>query len=115
MKIPANWNNLFSNVFYDKTINVLTRADSYDAEGGLVTNTDDASRTINCNVRFTNLEALQESMGLRYKIDLALTMSTEEEMALNSIIGYETRKYLVTDVIPFDSHILAVCKIWKSS
>jgi len=115
MKIPATWNKIFANVFYDKTINVLTRADSYDDEGGLITSADTVARTIDCNVKFTNLDVLQQSIGLRYEIDMAITMATTESIALNSIIGYESRKYLITDVIPFDSHILVVCKIWKSS
>jgi len=115
MKIPATWNKLFANVFYDKTINVLVRSDSYDDEGGLITTADTIARTINCNVKFKNLDVIQQIIGLRYEIDMAITMATTESIALNSLIGYENRKYLVSDVIPYDSHILVVCKIWKSS
>lgn len=114
MKIPNSWNSVFSNTFYDKEISVLVRADQYDSEGGLVTTAVVEASSFFGNVRFTKLDAIQESLGLRYEIDLAITTSPDISIHLNNVISYKDVKYLVTDVIPYDSHLLVVCKIWKS-
>jgi hypothetical protein len=113
MKIPNSWNSVFSNTFYDKEISVLVRADQYDSEGGLVTTATVEESSFFGNVRFTKLDVIQEKLGLRYEIDLAITTSPDTSVGLNNVVSYKDVKYLVTDVIPFDSHLLVVCKIWK--
>jgi hypothetical protein len=90
------------------------RADQYDSEGGLVTTAEVEASSFFGNVRFTKLDAIQENLGLRYEIDLAITTSLDSVVNINNLVSYKNVKYLVTDVIPFDSHLLVVCKIWKS-
>ena len=114
MKIPNSWNAVFSEVFYDKEVSVLVRADQYDAEGGLITSANVPSSVFFGNVRYTNLKAVQETLGLRYEIDIAITASINTSIAINNIVQYQNKKYLVTDVMPYDSHLLIVGKIWKS-
>lgn len=113
MLIPSDWNSIFSKIFYDKNIDILSREDSYDAEGGLITNTGVMS-TFKGNVQFNNLKAVQEGLGLLYKIDMTITTQNTVTVDINSILKYQNIKYLVTDVIPFDTHKMVVCKIWKS-
>ena len=114
MKIPNSWGSVFSNIFYDKEISVLVRADQYDSEGGLVTSAEVESYSFFGNVRFTKLDVIQENLGLRYEIDMTITAPLSTSINLNNIVSYKDLKYLVTDVIPFDSHLMVVCKIWKS-
>lgn len=114
MKIPSNWNSVFSNIFYDKEISVLVRADQYDSEGGLVTSAEVEASSFFGNVRFKTLEADQENIGLRYDVDMTITAPLGTSVNLNDVLKYKDRKYLVTDLMPFDSHLTVVCKIWKS-
>lgn len=113
MLVSNDWNSIFSKVFYDKSIDILNRTDTYDAEGGLVTSTG-AMSTFKGNVQFNNLKAVQEELGLLYKIDMTITTQTTVSLEINSILSYQDNKYIVTDVIPFDTHKVVVCKIWKS-
>lgn len=114
MKIPSNWNSIFEKTFYDKQVDVLSRHDTYDSEGGLITNIDSGIlSTFFGNVRFDNLKAIQENYGLKEKIDLIITAPTNTSLDLNNLVRYESKEYLITDVIPFDSHLMVACKIWK--
>lgn len=114
MKIPSNWNSVFSNIFYDKEISVLIRSDQYDSEGGLVSVATVPSSSFFGNVRFKNLEADQENLGLRYNIDIVITAPLDTSIELNNILEYRNIKYLITDLMPFDSHLMVVCRRWKS-
>ena len=111
MKIPSNWNTVFSNVFYDKTIDVLKREDTFDNEGGLIS-TVVYDYSFNGNVRFDNLKQVQEDLGLVESINIAITTQVRD-LPLNSIFQYQDKKYLVTDAVPFDSHLMVVGKKWK--
>lgn len=113
MKLPSNWDAVFTSAFYDKNVTIMSRQDSYDSEGGLVTSVNTGTQSFVGNVRYDKLEELQRNYGLQEKIDLAITTSTTTSLDLNIIVRYSNVDYIVISVIPFDSHKLVACKKWK--
>jgi hypothetical protein len=113
MMIPNDWNSVFSLLFYDKEISVLTRVDQYDTEGGLITTTEEELTSFFGNVRFTKLDVVLDNLGLRYEIDISITNSLSSDVSINDLVSYGNVKYLITDVIPYDSHLMVVGKVWK--
>lgn len=121
--------------FYDKGILVLNKTTSRDAEGGLHTTAGNVSYKFYGNVNFSNFGKIQEDYGLDYNIDISITASPEtfEDkvylgdtelvyerdkiyikntndilLGLNDIISYGGKEYRVSNIIPFDSHILVL-------
>jgi len=101
-----------ADTFYDKVVTLYTSSEAVDNEGwaGVKTSTEDSS--FYGNVRFDNLALLQENYGLKDVIDIAIT--TDEEVAVGKILGYEDKMYMVMKSISFDSHNLIIGKVWSS-
>lgn len=112
MKITQDFKNAIKATFYDKTVDVLSSEDVTDSEGWATQSVGESVSTFNGNVRFDNLEKLQEDFGLIDKIDIAIT--TDEVVDVGSIIQYGGRKFKLTKAFPFDSHYLLVGQIWLS-
>ena len=113
MYIPKQMKNSISKIFYDKTVSIMTREVTVDAEGGVNDKGLQISSNFKGNVSFSNCKQIQEDYGLDYEINIAITTSTEEIVAINDIIQYENVIYKVTDVLPSDSHKLVVAVIWR--
>lgn len=135
MYIPRIMKKQMAKYFYDKGILVLNKTTSRDAEGGLHTTTGNVSYKFYGNVSFSNFGKIQEDYGLDYNIDISITASPEtfEDkvylgdtelvyerdkiyikntndilLGLNDIISYGGKEYRVSNIIPFDSHILVL-------
>ena len=112
MKLPTNFKSVISSTFYDKIITLYTsevQKDEYGWTGASATATAD---TFMGNVRFNNLAQVQEDYGIEEAIDIAVT--TDEDVANSSIIGYDGKTYKIVKVIPSDSHNLIVANLWES-
>jgi hypothetical protein len=58
------------------------------------------------------LEKLREDYGIKENIDIAIT--TDQNVAVDSILGYLGTQYKLVQAIPFDSHYLLIGKKWLS-
>lgn len=102
-----------ADTFYDKTVSILSKVESFDAEGGVTSKGLTVTGTFNGNVSFSNCKEIQEEYGLDYSIDISITTGTDTTIAINDIIQYNEIVYMVTDVLPSDSHILIVANKWR--
>lgn len=139
MYIPKKMKKLIAKNFYDKGILVLDKTITHDEEGGMNVKKGRVSYKFYGNVNFSNFGSIQEDYGLDYQIDISITASPEtfedkvyfddaelvydkdkiyikqtEEILLgiSDIISYGGKEYEVTNIIPFDSHILILGK-WQ--
>lgn len=113
MQIPDSFRTAISSVMYVKTITKYTTTDSVDAEGwARIDGTTATNGTFLGNVHFDNFEKVQEDHGITEKIDITIT--TDEEIELETIVGYEGKQYKIFEVIANDSHYLLVGRKWLS-
>lgn len=101
-----------ASVFYDKEVEVLEKATTIDAEGGVNTKGLQSKDNFKGNVSFSNCKKIQEEYGLDYNIDISIT-TDYNLLKINDIIKYLDVIYNVTDVLPSDSHILVVATKWR--
>ena len=117
MLFPKVAQNIIADIFYDKNIYILEKTESVDDEGGVIKEEDvnsNIKRNFNGNVRFNELGAVQNEMGLIEKIDISITCSTSVEIKLADLIKVGETIYQVTKVLPFDSHKLIAGVKWRA-
>lgn len=117
MFFPKVAQNIIADIFYDKNIYILDKTESIDDEGGIVKQKDvnsNIKRSFNGNVKFNELGAVQNEMGLVEKIDISITCSTSVEIELDDLIKVGEVIYQVTKVLPFDSHKLIAGVKWQA-
>lgn len=112
MYIPKTMRTKIASVFYDKEVEVLEKATTIDAEGGVNTKGLQSKDNFKGNVSFSNCKKIQEEYGLDYNIDISIT-TDYKLLKINDIIKYLDVIYNVTDVLPSDSHILVVATKWR--
>lgn len=112
MYIPRTMRTKIASVFYDKEVEVLEKATTIDAEGGVNTKGLQSKDNFKGNVSFSNCKKIQEEYGLDYNIDISIT-TDYNLLKINDIIKYLDVIYNVTDVLPSDSHILVVATKWR--
>ena len=113
MYIPQKMINKIANAFYDKTVEILGKTSSIDAEGGITSRGLNVIGTFNGNVSFSNCKKIQEDYGLDYEIDISITTHVNTSVAINDFIKYNDIIYTVNDILPTDSHILVVATKWR--
>lgn len=111
MYIPKTMKKKIAKTFYDKTVEILSKETSIDAEGGVTSKGLNVIDTFKGNVSFSNCKQIQEDYGLDYNIDISIT--TDKLLKMNDIIKYLDVIYNVTDVLTSDSHILIVATKWR--
>lgn len=99
-------------VFYDKSVDVLTNNVVTDAEGGVIYKGYAIKDNFKANVNFSNCKQIQEEYGLDYNIDISIT-TDYYLLKTNDIIKYQDVIYNVTDILPSDSHFLIVATKWR--
>lgn len=112
MYIPKTMRTKIASVFYDKEVEVLEKATTIDAEGGVNTKGLQSKDNFKGNVSFSNCKKIQEEYGLDYNIDISITTGYNL-LKINDIIKYLDVIYNVTDILPSDSHILVVATKWR--
>lgn len=113
MYIPKTMKKKIADAFYDKTVSVLRKAITTDAEGGVVSKGYETISEFKGNVSFSNCKAIQEQYGLEYQIDISITTLPETEINIDDMIKYNDVIFKVTDVLPNDSHKLVVAIKWQ--
>lgn len=114
MLFPDSAKAAIANSFYDKTVEVMASEEAIDSEGGLVKSSLTTKSTFQGNVRFNALGVVQEELGLVEDIDVAITCDTSIKVVVDDLLRYGGRVYSVTDVLPYDSHLMIVGKKWQS-
>ena len=112
MYIPKTMRTKIASVFYDKEVEVLEKATTIDAEGGVNTKGLQSKDNFKGNVSFSNCKKIQEEYRLDYNIDISIT-TDYNLLKINDIIKYLDVIYNVTDVLSSDSHILVVATKWR--
>lgn len=113
MYIPKTMKNKIANAFYDKEVEILSRNDDIDAEGGVVSKGLSSKGAFKGNVSFSSCKKIQEDYGLDYNIDISITADNDTDINMSDYIKYQDIIYDVTDVLPCDSHILIVATKWR--
>jgi hypothetical protein len=114
MEIPLGFKAKIANVFYDKTVGVVSRTETTEADGAVTTSEGAVNSTFKGNARLVNLKQVQKDFGLDYQIDISISAGTDLDIATGTIIEYDGQKFTVTDVIPTDSHTTIVGVKWRS-
>lgn len=112
MLFPTSAKQAVADVFYDKSIDVLAQSEVIDTEGGAVRATGSVQRTFTGNAQFSKLAKIQAEIGLVDQIDIAITCPTDAGVVRDDIIQYQGVKYLVSEAVPRDSHLLIVGRKW---
>lgn len=113
MYIPNQMKTKIANTFYDKTVEIMSKESTIDAEGGVTSKGLAVTDSFKGNVSFSNCKKIQEEYGLDYNIDISITTYADSSVSLDDIIKYNDIIYNVTDVLKFDSHILIVATKWN--
>lgn len=103
MQVPDTFRKAISDIFYDKTVQVLSKEIVTDTEGSRRSVPGVITGTFKGNVNFNTLAAVQESYGLDYEIDITIT-TAYDGIKVNDLISYDGRYFEVTDCKPFDTH-----------
>jgi hypothetical protein len=112
LRIPQNFKTAIKKHFYDKEISLYSTEEVVDADGGANLGTLTVTSTFLGNINFSKLDKVQKDYGIDDQIDAVIT--TDSLIDLDSIVGYDSRKYRVIRSIPFDSHTLLIVKLWSS-
>ncbi len=112
MQLPADFKNEIKNKFYDKEFSVYADETPVDTVGWAKKKTLSVVSTFLGNARFDHLDKLQEQYGITEVLSMAIT--TDENIELETIIGYIARQHKVVAAIPFDSHYLLLTTKWLS-
>ena len=108
MRIPDSFKKAIADVFYDKVVDILPAEETVDVEGGVKRQPGStASGSFTGNVNYSNLKEVQEELGLTYDIDVAITTNADN-VSVNDFVSYSGTVFVVTDVIPYDSHKMVV-------
>ncbi len=94
-----------ADTFYDKTVSICREETSLDAEGGVRRGELSVESSFRGNVRFNNLGIIQRDLGLDKEINIAITCPTDTAVAVGDLLQYQDVIYIVTAVIPSDSHL----------
>lgn len=112
MIIPNGFKNNIADFFYDKTLTIYTATEQVDEEGWAGKTAVASAETFTGNVSFSNLAQIQEEYGLEEEISIAIT--TDEDVELDTILGYGDNLYRVMKAIPRDSHNFILAQEWSS-
>lgn len=112
LELPNGFKNTISRIFYDKEILLYEISENTDDFGEVISEIEETGESFMGNVEFSNLAKIQEDYGLKDSIDIAI--STDYDLEVGSIIGYQGVLYRTTKVIPSDSHNLIVGNKWES-
>jgi len=115
MLFPTDAKTKIAEAFYDKMVEVLAKTETTDSEGGVVKSGTTTKSTFTGNVRFTALGEVQVELGLVERIDIAITCDPATEVIVDDLLQYAGNKYVATEVLPFDSHLLIVGRKWQSN
>lgn len=111
MKIPKGFKETISAVFYDKEITVYSMEVVKDDYGYTRVEVEPTEVSFLGNIKFDNLQKMQEDYGIKEVIDIAIT--TDYDVQNNTIIEYSGQKYKIVKVIPSDTHKLVVANRWE--
>lgn len=112
MLFPESAKTAIAESFYDKTVEVLAKQETLDPEGGVIKSGLTVKSTFQGNVRFNALGVVQQELGLVEDIDVAISCDPSTDVVVNNVLQYGGKRYVVTDVLPFDSHKLITGKKW---
>lgn len=115
MNIPKSFETAIEKTFYDKSISILNKIATRDAEGDYIVKKSDEVYNFMGNVSFSNFKAIKEEYGLEYDIGIVITTSLEhkDKINLSTLVSYNDKTYEITDKIEKDSHLMLVGVIWE--
>lgn len=109
----TSFKKVIKNVFYDKEIIKYSTPTSKEADGWTKKSGSTVTDgTFMANVHFDMKDKVQELYGIKDEIDIVI--STDENVAGETVIGYNGIQYKVFRAIPNDTHYLLVAKKWSS-
>lgn len=112
MYIPQTMKSKIASTFYDKSVDVVSKTTTRDAEGGVISTGVSVIDSFKGNVSFANCKVIQEEYGLDYNIDISIT-TDYNQLELDDIISYDNTLFTVTDILKSDSHLLVVGTKWR--
>ncbi len=110
MIISDSFKEIIKSTFYDKEITLCTIEIVTENDGQARKIATESETTFLGNVRFDDLERIQEDYGIKEQIDVIIT--TDETIVSGVICKYNDRFFEIVKVIPFDSHNLLAGKQW---
>lgn len=113
MKIPDSFKTQIKSTFYDKEIQKYKVESAVDDEGWVGNEQLQTDGSFYGNVRYENFSEILKELGIDIIADLLIT--TDEDIRLGSIVGFNGGYYRVVKVLKYDSHNLILCNVWQSS
>ena len=109
MNISDTFKDTIKEVFYDKEIDLYDVTADADDEG-FQRKGEPATKTGSFygNIQFDKLDQIAEEYGLDQEIHATIT--TDEVISLNQVIGYGGRFYTVIEAIQNDSHYFLIAQ-----
>lgn len=112
MRIPSSFRNKIKDVFYDKELVLYTISTFTDNEGFVSEDIVEFGRFFG-NVQYDRLDQIREEYGLKEDIDVTIT--TDNAVANNYIVGYKDELFRIVKSIPYDSHYFLLGKKYEQS
>ena len=114
MLLPSNFKDTISKTFYDKTIEVITRTEVTEVDGGRGDTLTAVVSSFKGNIRFAKLGEIIDDSGLKYEADALITCPTDTVLVVQDVVRYVNRDYFVKSILPFDSHLKILVNIWQA-
>lgn len=110
MRIPQGFKDVIKNTFYDKVLTLYTTSTEV-SDTGWVRQKANSGTTFSGNIQFDKLDRVREEYGLDQSVSATLT--TDQVLGEDQIIGYAGKAYKVIRSLKRDSHYFAVLKEWS--
>lgn len=111
MVLPDAFTTAISGIFYDKQFTLYDKTVTYNEIREPITTYEPSTSSFSGNVRYENLDKVQESLGLKEVLSLVITCPKDTGVSNGDIIGYDDKTYIVLKAIPYDSHKLLALKL----
>lgn len=112
MEFPKTAKQAIAKAFFDKEIAIIEKRSTLDEEGGAIKSGEVIKRTFTGNVRFLVQEEQQNNIGLVKRGDIQITCSTDTEVEMDDLLRYAGTIYVVTSILPSDSHLTILGDRW---
>lgn len=112
MLLPDRFTNKIAETFYSKRFYVLNVEDEIEADGGAKRSIRGVKSEFLGNIRFVKFGIMTADKGVVIDADAIITAPTETEISPNDIVQHLCKRYLVTAVNLYDSHLEIMIQKW---
>lgn len=111
MKLPEEFNEIISSIFYDKLVDIYSSNEEIGEElDAIRVKGEIKEKEISCNVHQIGNEVAKEEYGLNIEANIMVTCNNTTAN-IGDILTYENEDYSITGKLKPDTHIKLFAKL----